>query len=125
MRKEKTAVRVAVCLRFALVFRSVRNIPAFVFLKDGGIPVVGDEKSAVWKIIFHTALCMLPLRLVPDSYADRMLLPFQIKAMVSLAIISSSSVGMTQTVTLLSGVEMMASSPRTVLFLALSSVTPR
>jgi len=46
-------------------------------------------------------------------------------AMVSLAIISSSSVGMTHTVTLLSGVEMMASSPRTVLFLALSSDTPR
>ena len=43
---------------------------------------------------------------------------------VSVAIMSSSSVGTTATVTLLSGVEMMASSPWMVLFFSKSSLMP-
>ena len=46
------------------------------------------------------------------------------RSMVSVAIISSSSVGMTQTVTLESSAEMIASSPR-VLFRSASNFTPR
>ena len=97
--------------------RGVRNVCVLIRIK------------AVWEMQFpHRLYPYVPLAAEPVVLcraAAGALAAGQTSAMVSLAIMSSSSVGMTHTVTRLPGVEMTASSPRTVLFLALSSVTPR